>query len=129
MFPQFSYSNSSFFSEPCQLAKHCRFIYPISNNKKSYILFSLIHSDVWGPSPTNFLSGFRYFATFVDDCSCVIWVYMLKHKSDTCVTFKSFHNMVNIQFNTKVQILRSDNGGEYISCELSLFLDTSGIIH
>lgn len=52
----------------------------ISN--KSDSPFSLIHSDIWGPSTTVSLSGFRYFVTFVHDFSRATWLYLLKHKSD-----------------------------------------------
>lgn len=129
MFPNFSYSKYKFFCEPCQLPKYCRSIYPISNNNKSTIPFSLVHSDIWGPSSTNSLFEFCYFITFFVDCSRVTWVYLLKHKNDVYAAFQSFHNMVLTQFNAKVKILRSDNGGEYLSYEFTSFLDTSGIIH
>ncbi len=36
--------------------------------------------------------------------------------------------MVTTKFNTKLWILPFDNGGEYLSQEFSLFLDTFGII-
>lgn len=80
IFPQFFLFKSNFFYEPCQLAKYYRSHYPINNNNKHFIPFSLMHSDVRGPYPTNSLSGFRYFMTFVDDCSCATWVYLLKNK-------------------------------------------------
>lgn len=48
MFPQLSYSRSNFFCKPCQLAKHCRAVYPLSNHNKSSVPFSLMHSNVWG---------------------------------------------------------------------------------
>lgn len=37
--------------------------------------------------------------------------------------------MVTTQFNTKLWVLRFDNGGEYLSREFSSFLVTSNIIH
>lgn len=37
--------------------------------------------------------------------------------------------MVTTQFNTRLRVLRSDNGGEYLSWEFFSFLDTSSIIH
>lgn len=103
MFLHFSYFESNFFCEPCQLSKHCRSIYPINNNSKSYIPFSLVHYDAWGPSSTNSLFGFSYFVTFVDDCSCSTWVYLLKHRSDVCATFKSFHIIVNTSSTPKLK--------------------------
>lgn len=55
-----------------------------------FLLCTLMYKD---PSLQT-LSGFRYFVTFVDDCSYVTRVYLLKNKSDVYVAFKSFHNMV-----------------------------------
>lgn len=72
-----------------------------------------MHSDVWDPSPTTSLSSFKYFVTFVDDCSKVTWFYLLKHKSDVIVAFKSFYSIICTQYNTKVQVLRSDNDSIY----------------
>lgn len=57
------------YCEPCQLAKHFRTTYPVSNDKKSSIHFSIVHSDVWSLAPPTSLSGFKYFVTFVDNCS------------------------------------------------------------
>lgn len=68
MFPHFSIPKSVISCKPCQLAKHCRSVYPVSKNNKNLVPFSIVHSDVWSPSPTASLSGFKYFVTFVDDC-------------------------------------------------------------
>lgn len=62
MFPHFFVPNSIISCEDCQLAKHCWYVYPVSKNNKSSVPFSIMHSDVWGPSPTT-LSGFKYFVT------------------------------------------------------------------
>jgi transposase InsO family protein len=43
--------------------------------------------------------------------------------------FQSFHQMILTQFNTRVQVLRSDNGGEYFKKELSAYFHAYGIIH
>lgn len=71
IFPHISFNHSVSNCEPCQLVKHCRSNYAISINKKSSIPFYIVHSDVWGPTPTTSLSGFKYFVTFVDDYSRV----------------------------------------------------------
>lgn len=80
-------------------------------------------------APTTSLFGFKYFVTFVDDCSRATWLYLLKHKSDGNVAFKFFHSMVYTQFSTKVQILFSDNSGEYLSHDLKSFFDMASIVH
>lgn len=37
--------------------------------------------------------------------------------------------MICTQFSTKIQVLRFDNGGEYISSDMTFFLDMSGIVY
>jgi hypothetical protein len=79
--------------ETCILANSHRAHYPLSMNK-STVLFALIHSDVWGLSPISTISGFRWFVTFVDDCTRMTWLYLLKHKNEVLSIFQSFHTMV-----------------------------------
>ena len=62
------FSISDFQCETCILAKSHRTIYSLHNNK-SDVPFSLIHYDVWGPSPKSTLSGYPWFVLFVDDCT------------------------------------------------------------
>ena len=40
-------------------------------------IFSLVHSDIWGPSRVNFTLGFRYFVSFIDDYSRCTWVFLM----------------------------------------------------
>jgi hypothetical protein len=83
--------------DTCILAKSHRATYSLSMNK-SDIPFALIHSDVWGPSPVSIVSGVRWFVTFVDDCTRMTWLYLLKHKDEVFKVFQSFHAMIQTQF-------------------------------
>ena len=78
----------------------------------------LIHSDVWGPAPVSVSSSIRWFVIFVDDCTRMTWLYLMKSKNEVARIFCSFHTMIKTQFSTKLQILGSDNGGEYDNKEL-----------
>lgn len=77
--------------ELCELAKHKRVSFPVSNNI-STSPFYLIHADVWGPSNVANISGSRWFVTFIDDCSRVTWVYLLKQKSEVTSVSTFFCN-------------------------------------
>ena len=88
--------------DTCILTKIHRVSYPSSSNK-SGTPFALIHSDVWGPSPISTLSGFRWFVTFVDDCTHMTWLYVMKHKHDVFGIFRMFHTLVKTQFSAKIQ--------------------------
>ncbi|KAK3020172.1 hypothetical protein RJ639_046980 [Escallonia herrerae] len=45
------------------------------------------------------------------------------------VLFQQFCKMIHTQYNARIQVLRSDNGGEYLSAELQQYLKAHGIIH
>ncbi|RVX11419.1 Retrovirus-related Pol polyprotein from transposon TNT 1-94 [Vitis vinifera] len=116
-----SVSNSKF-------AKHTRTVYPQIPYKPSTV-FSLVHSDVWGPSRIKNISGTRWFVTFVDDHTRVTWVFLMKEKSEVGHIFQTFNRMVQNQFNSKIQVLKSDNAKEYFTSSLSTYLQNHGIIH
>lgn len=92
-------------------------------------VFSLRHSDVWGPAPVTSDNGFRYFLLFVDDCSRMTWVYFLKSKSEVFEKFTHFYNLVQTQYKKSIQILRSDNGGEYVNSKMQNFFSKKGLVH
>ena len=117
-----------FLCSHCILAKKCRSTYPKSTYKPS-APFTLIHSDIWGPSKISNISGARWFITFTDDHTRLTWVFLLKEKSAAVSTFKNFYSMVKTQFNSKIKILRTDNGREFFNNNLSSFLLENGIIH
>lgn len=121
-------NESNFKCETCILAKSHRVPFPLRLTTY-YVPFSLVHSYVWGPSPVPTFSGVRWFVTFVDDCTRMTWVYLLKHKSDVPKLFQYFHAMIQTQFSFKLQILRSDNGGEYVNSTLKSYFSTHGLLH
>ena len=56
----------------------------------------------------------------------------MKHKSETFEKFKEFQSEVenhrNNHLNNKINFLRSDRGGEYLSYEFYMHLNTCGIV-
>ena len=75
----------------------------------------------------NSLGGSKYFVTFVDDYSRLVFVYFLKAKSEVFEKFKQFVALVENFTGKTVRILRSDRGGEYESREFQLFCAQKGI--
>ncbi|XP_057451465.1 uncharacterized protein LOC130743298 isoform X5 [Lotus japonicus] len=119
---------SSLECESCVLAKNQRAPY-YSQPYHASRPFYLIHSDVWGPSKITTQFGKRWFVTFIDDHTRLCWVYLMHEKSEVPNIFKSFSQMVETQFDTKISILRSDNGTEYFNQNLNEFLKNKGIQH
>ena len=88
-----------------------------------------VHSDVCGPMPKESIGGRKYFVTFIDDYSRCCQVYFLRHKSEVLEKFKEFEAATTNDSGERIGILRSDNGGEYISKEFKDYLKSKGIHH
>jgi len=59
-------SNESFKCHVCQLAKHHRATYPPSNTKTE---------------SNSSISSAKWLVTFIDDCTHVKWIFLMKEKS------------------------------------------------
>lgn len=70
---------NEFHFEVCQFAKHVRTSYRNLSYKESQP-FSLVHSDVWGPSRVTNITGSHWFITFIDDHTRLTWVFLMKEK-------------------------------------------------
>jgi transposase InsO family protein len=53
----------------------------------------------------------------------------MKSKSEVSLLFKKFHKMVRRRYNSHVQVLHSDNEGEYLSSEFQQYLEAHRTIH
>ena len=72
--------------------------------------------------------GSHYFLTFTDDLSRYGYIYLMKHKSESFEKFKEFQSEVENHRNKKINFLRSDHGGEYLSYEFGLHLKQCEIV-
>ena len=69
----------------------------------------------------------KYALTFIDDFSRYCWVYFLKHKCEVFDPFKVFKALVENQYGRKPNILRYENGGEYVKFDLIQYCKDAGI--
>lgn len=58
---------------------------------------------MWGPYDTPTFDGNKFFLTIVDDISKIVWVFLLKLKSDVLVILKHFVSMIDTQFNAMLK--------------------------
>ena len=98
-------------------------------NKQASTPFELVNSNVWGPCPVMSPTRFKYFVTFVDDFSRVIWLYLMKSCSELFYHFSVFCAEIETQIHVSIQILRSDNAKEYLSKPFQSFMLHHGILH
>ncbi|MCO5564150.1 hypothetical protein L7F22_017806 [Adiantum nelumboides] len=115
--------------EGCVLGKIHRFAFSQDGSVRATRKLQLVHSDVCGPMRTPSVGNSLYFVTFIDDFSRFCWVYPLKAKSDVFAIFQHYVSMVENETGCKVQTLRTDRGGEYMSDAFKDFLGKKGIKH
>ena len=82
-----------------------------------------------GPFSTPSTWGHKYFVSFIDDCTRVSWVYLLKSKHDVLHVIPQFSKMVITQFNTWVKVFHSDNGREFVNRSLATLFQENEILH
>ncbi|RDX67909.1 hypothetical protein CR513_53160, partial [Mucuna pruriens] len=73
--------------------------------------FDLIHYDIWGPT-NNFILWAKWFVSFIDDCTLVTWIFLMKHK-----------------YEKSIKRLQSNNGTNFVNLEFSKFLKDNGVVH
>nr|GFA44301.1 hypothetical protein [Tanacetum cinerariifolium] len=102
---------------------------PFPKVDRQFEILELVHYDICELNGQLTRGGNRYFITFVDDCSRYTYVYLLKSKDQAFETFKFYKAEVENQKGKKIQILRSDSGGEHFSTEFSSYYESQGLIH
>lgn len=112
----------------CIKGKQCRLPFPKNEANRAETVLGIVHSDVCGPMETTSLGGSRYFVTFIEDKSRFVAVYFIKNKSEVIEKFKEYEALAKNVTGQNVKIFRSDNGGEYISCEFEELLKSKGIM-
>ena len=108
-------SNFSF----CPCYKLSRSGFPSSSIEKS-TCFDLIHVELWGSYKTPIFYGNKYFLTMV---------FLLKCKSDVCISLKLFMHYVRTQLGRNVKVLRSHNGTDFANSVCTALFKELGIIH
>ncbi|KAL4290940.1 hypothetical protein GQ457_14G017910 [Hibiscus cannabinus] len=115
--------------DSCQLGKSHRLPFSLDGVKRANLKLELVHSDLCGPMKTSSMNDSKYFVLFIDDLRRMCWVYFLKSKLNVLSTFKEFKIFAENQSYCKLKVLRTDNGGEYVSNEFNDFCRDSGILH
>jgi len=57
-----------------------------------------------------------------------MWTIILKDKGDTFQKFCNFKSLVEKESNARIQIFRTERGGEFVSHEFNMFYEESRII-
>jgi transposase InsO family protein len=114
--------------EVCARSKITEHPYPKKAEHRADKPLVRVHSDLCQVPKASY-GGARYFVTFIDDYSRFVKVYCLKSKDETFEAWIDYKNQVENQIGQKIQVLRSDNGREYVNDRFKKQLRECGIIH
>ena len=99
----------------CSMAKGYRKGIPNSTMKRATTKLGRVFVDLSGRKRTASLTGARYAMICKDDYTRYSWLYFLKHKSDAASALKRFLTDVRaVGLPSELEIVRSDNGGEFL---------------
>ena len=114
-------------SGSCLLGKQARQSFPQTTTYRAEKLLELIHGDLCGPITPTTSAGNRYIFVLIDDHLRYMWTILLKEKSEAFSKFKVFKKRVEQETKAKIQTLRTDRGGEFVSNEFHEYCEESGI--
>ena len=112
--------------EPCIAGKQHRHV----NKKAQYkakVPLEIVHGDLHGPMPVATSEGYRYWATFVDDCTNHWFTYFMHSKDQAPKAFWAFKAAAELATGYKVQIFHDDKEGGWAGREFNDGLKTCGI--
>ena len=102
----------------CSMAQGYRKPIPSSAKLRAPEKLGRVFVDLSGPKRTSSLLGKRYIMLVKDDFSRYAWVYFLKHISEAAGAFRKVLADVRADgVPSKVEIVRSDNGGQFYGGE------------
>jgi transposase InsO family protein len=110
----------------CAKGKLSALSHPQAATHRATKPLELVHTDVCGPLPQSY-DGFKYFVTFIDDCTRFVEVALLKQKSDVLRAFLTFQQRAEKEAQRGIGAVRSDNGGEYLSKAFNDLLSIDGV--
>lgn len=115
--------------EPCLYAKSKRTPFTHTARPSTEVLHRVFIDLGFIPDPDR--HGNRVYLIIVDHFSCAKWAFPLKSKSSSLVTdvFVSWRTHTEKFTGKSLKIVRSDNGGEFMSLEFQKYLRESGIHH
>ncbi|GAU42828.1 hypothetical protein TSUD_185870 [Trifolium subterraneum] len=113
----------------CMSATMSEDVEALWHKSRASVALRVIHSDICGPFETPSLGGSKYFITFVDEYTRMLWLYTVKLKSEALNVFKRFKILIEKESDKSIKILRTDGGGEYTSKEFENIRISQGIVH
>ena len=111
----------------CVVDKSHQLAHPKTTDHKAKLLFQLDFADLMGPLTPEALGGYTYITKISDEYTKWTEPYLLKSKHDALSSFQVLVQYVVIPSGFRVQRLRVDKGGEFISKEFQDYCLQTGV--
>ena len=86
----------------CQFGKQSKGSFPHERNVCKQPL-EVTHIDVWGPTDSVSMHGYRYYVSFIDDHTKKVWVYFMQNKSEVFGHLKDFKAMAEKEIGMQIK--------------------------
>ena len=107
----------------CALAKITKALVPRVAETQAKEKLERVFTDVMGPFGVESLSGFQFFIVFADQYTKIVFVDLLKAKSEALASLRKFVFIVGTPKN-----LRQDNAIEFLSEQFKMYCLDAGIL-
>ena len=111
----------------CTLSKSRQQAHPKKSTRTTTRPMQLIQTDLMGPFPPPAKGGYSYVSKFTDDYSRMKEVYLLRNKSEATESLHEYNMTVVVPLGLRIEIVRCDEGGEYIGKEFKTLCVNAGI--
>ncbi|CAN0476461.1 unnamed protein product, partial [Laminaria digitata] len=111
----------------CAVGKSHQLTHPETADHKFKLPFQLVFADLMGPLTPEALGGYKYITKISDEYTKWTETYLLKSKHDALSSFQVFVQSVVIPSGFRVERLRVDKGGEFISKEFQDYCLQTGV--
>ena len=112
----------------CVARKHARVPFLKSTEFRASKPLELVYSDTCGPITPSTINGGKYFLLIFDDFSRLMWMAILKNKSEAFGAFQKFKTLAESESNgALIKCLRTDCVREFASKEFSKWCEEKGI--
>ena len=113
--------------EACIQAKQAHKPFPKEAKNRSKKPEERVMSDVWGPARVESIGRWKWYISFVDDCTWHGNVLFMKQKSEAARKIKEHLTRIHRHFGKWPEWMRIDNGKELINEETKKWTAERGI--
>ncbi|GKC12804.1 retrovirus-related pol polyprotein from transposon TNT 1-94 [Tanacetum coccineum] len=125
--PKFKYGKDHLCSA-CERGKIKKSSHPPKVVPNNHSKLELLHMDLCRPLWVALINEKKYILVIVDDYSRFTWVYFLHTKDETSEIIKNFIAQVQLNYNAKIPMIRTDNGTEFKNATLKGHYEKLGIM-